>query len=372
MVAAVVSSTLTACGDAGTNESDPFFSVNGDVLFVRVLDGQVDTIDAPIESIARSGIASVRSSIDWRRLQPTGPDPDATDFSLHDLFVERLATQNLRWAPSILGWPVPPWAADPALVSECGSRSSPADVQSYAAMVGLLAERYGRDGSFWADNPDLPYLPITRYEVWNEPNHGAFWCPAPDPARFADLTIATSQAVRGVDPEAEIELGGLAGFGNSAPDGTTLTPAAFVAAAAAARPTLADAIDLVALHPYAPEPADVAGVTESFRAALDATPLAGKPIVVNEIGWPTQGTTGFTVVPDEATRAEFLASVTETLYERREELGIDGIAPYSWVTREADPQESTDWFGLADPLTGEPNEAGAAYADAVERLSSPP
>lgn len=371
---------LAACGsddEAGTEEAAPvgdFFGVNGDVLFVRVLDGQAPSIEPALQSIEDSSLSFVRSSIDWRRLQPVDPAAAGSepDFELHDAWVGALASHGLRWEPAILGWPVPPWAGDPELVDECGSRAPPADAASYAGLVELLVERYGRDGSFWDEHPELPYVPATSFEIWNEPNHFAFWCPKPDPERFAELTVSASLAIHAADPDAEVMLGGLAGFGESDPKGQTLTPLDFLAAAVEFEPSLASVVDSVGLHPYAPDPDVVAKVIEEFRANSAALGFESTPIDINEVGWPTRGESGFTVVSDEEVRADYMEQLAEDTYGASDALGVESLAPYSWITREENPADAEDWFGLADPVTGEPKAAGLAYGTVAERLSSSP
>lgn len=369
---------LTRCGDdsgsPGSDSSQSFFGVNGDVLFVRVLDGRGAEIEPALQSIEDSSLSFVRSSIDWRRLQPIDPTAPGSqpDFALHDAWAEALASHGLQWEPTMLGWPVPPWAGDPDLAEECGSRAPPTKASSYAGLAELMVERYGRDGSFWAEHPELPYLPVTTFEVWNEPNHFAFWCPKPDPARFAELTVAAAVAIHAADPEAEVLLGGLAGFGESDPQGRTLTPLDFLSDAVKSEPGLATLVDSVGLHPYAPDPDLVAKAVEDFRTGTASLGLGSTPVAINEVGWPTQGQGGFTVVSDEEVRAEFMTELATNTYVARDSLGIESLAPYSWVTEEENPADPEDWFGLADPATGDPTGAGLAYGSTVERLSSTP
>jgi hypothetical protein len=46
----------------------------------------------------------------------------------------------------------------------------PAEPEPFAGWAALMVQRYGRTGSFWKDHPDAPKLPITSWQVWNEPN----------------------------------------------------------------------------------------------------------------------------------------------------------------------------------------------------------
>jgi hypothetical protein len=49
-----------------------------------------------------------------------------------------------------------------------------------------------------------------RYEIWNEPNTGHFWPPAPSPSEYAALLREAVQAIHRGDPAAQVSSGGLA------------------------------------------------------------------------------------------------------------------------------------------------------------------
>ena len=53
--------------------------------------------------------------------------------------------------------------------------SPPANLHDYAAFARAFAKRYGRGGDFWRERPEVPLVPITSYEIWNEPNAQMFW-----------------------------------------------------------------------------------------------------------------------------------------------------------------------------------------------------
>ena len=52
---------------------------------------------------------------------------------------------------------------------------------AWATFLRDGAERYGPDGSFWVEHPDVPYLPIRTWEIWNEENIVTFSDPT-DPS----------------------------------------------------------------------------------------------------------------------------------------------------------------------------------------------
>src|SRR5581483_8751183 len=69
-----------------------------------------------------------------------------------DAVVELTAAAHLRLYP-MMGLP--------------RSQGAAADATAMAAFVTSFAQRYGRGGTFWAQHPELPYLPVESYEIGN-------------------------------------------------------------------------------------------------------------------------------------------------------------------------------------------------------------
>jgi hypothetical protein len=367
--AAATATLLAACGGPASTAGGPpappsFFGVNGDVLYQYALHGQADTLAAQLDAISGGGLAFVRSPANWSQIEPS-PAAGRTgfDFTISDAFVSALASHQVSWQPIGQGLPIPQWAAAPKVYSVCGFRSAPARPQFLAIYLAAIAKRYGRGGSFWSAHPELPYKPVTTYEVGNEPNHYAFWCPRPVPPAYALTFIASAEAIHAIDPKATVELGGLAAFPDSA-DPLRLSPQAFLSAALAAQPRLKDEIDAVAFHPYATTPAVVVSNLIAFRKVLSADGLGRVPISVNEVGWSTVDGPGLPATSEED-RARYLAQVTAEIARRRRALDVLEIAPYAWTTAELNPADANQWYGIADPQTGAPYPSGTAYLDAV-------
>jgi hypothetical protein len=377
--ALVLAGALAGCGgdDAElakapppADERSPFLGVNGDNLFYPLaIEGPAETLDRHLDWIASAPISFVRSQLDWRGAEPAAPTTAGHTYDLagHDRWVQALAAHGLRWAPSLLGWPAPEWATDPAAAAAgCGERTPPADPANYAAFAAALAERYGRDGSFWREHPGLPEVPVTSYELWNEPNIEAFWCPAPDPEAFAVFAEAAARAVRAVDPRAEIVFGALVPLGTAS---GSIETGEFVARALEAAPGLAPLIDAVGVHPYGPDPTSSLETLRTMRGEIDDAGLPDASLIVNELGWPSEGTSGgFTAVSDDAARASYLADVVEAVAAARAELNVAAIAPYTWTSPETNSADQNDWFGLADPETTEPNPVGDAFLEVAGSL----
>ena len=82
--------------------------------------------------------------------------------------------------------PTPGWAARrPGDLAAPPAR--PGAAQAFAA---ALVARYGPRGTFWAEHPDLPRLPIRAWQVFNEPNHTGFWSEPP----YAPTYVAALRA----------------------------------------------------------------------------------------------------------------------------------------------------------------------------------
>ena len=313
---------------------------------------------------------SCRSSFTWPLIEP-GPPSNGVhqyDFSAMDGWVATLARHHLRWLPPSKGGPIPEWVASPTAPPECGTNAAPRGTSDYAALMAALAHRYGRDGSFWHQHPDLPYEPITEYEVWNEPNFGRLWCPTPDPAAYARLYLAARAAIHAADPKAVVLVGGLAAFPtDEAGPPAKMSYRTFLSGMTEAAPALRTKVDAVAIHPYGKDPTAVLAALQGMRGALDAAGLHDTPMMADEIGWHTRGTLGLPPVPEEQ-RASYFRTVTPAI--ARSNCDLIGVAAHTWVTPEQNPNFPEDWYGMADPVNGAPYPSATAYAQEVRALEA--
>ena len=344
-----------------------FFGINGQGLRPLAERGELDTLDRHLAAIAAGGVDFVRANIDWPREEPR-PPADGThsyEFAGLDAWVRALARHGLRWEVAVMGVPTPPWAADEGAAKVCGSRAVPASADDVAALAGALAERYGRRGSLWRQNSGLEYLPVTDYELWNEPNLGSFWCPIPDPPAYAQVAEASADAILAVDPEATLILGGLAAFERTkvkGPGDAVMSTERFLRRALAAAPGLARKLDLIGAHAYGARPAGVLDRLAYQRSAIRAAGLGERPISFNETGWPTSGLGPIAPLAEDE-RAAHLSEVTAAVASS--DCGLDSFAPHTWITREQQPANIEDWYGIADPQTAQPYPTAVAYFEQV-------
>ena len=173
-----------------------------------------------------------------------------------DAVVQLTAAAHLRLYP-MLGLP--------------RSQGPAADASAMAAFVTTFAQRYGRGGSFWAQHPDLPYLPVESYEIGNEPDITPT-APAdstslhyPDPAAYAEVYESARAALHQVDPAAQAVVGGMLDSGAIGLDQAEQYLAAI------------GPMDAVGYHPYLYDVTRMEQDTLALRQWLDAERPCRRP-----------------------------------------------------------------------------------------------
>ena len=120
------------------------------------------TQEKQFDLMARSGVESVRmgNELGGRAAGPNG----TFDYDVPDPTVRLAAERGMSVLPVLLY--APPFAR---LLQgpRCTRRreSSP-----FQAFLRAVVRRYGSNGRFWIDNPDVPRRPIRHWQMWNEPN----------------------------------------------------------------------------------------------------------------------------------------------------------------------------------------------------------
>jgi hypothetical protein len=324
---------------------DRFFGVNPGDLF-KLPQSQWDT---HLSAIADDGVQVVRLGAWWSDLEPGPPVNGRHQYSWGDTDqqVAALARHDLQWEPLLC------FSATWGSKIDGDYSGAPEGTDNFARFGAALAQRYGRNGSFWSEHPELPALPVTSYEIWNEENARVYWHPGTADS-YADLYAATRGAIHGVDGSARVVVGGLAAADTS----SVQDPAEFVREMYAHRPDLRGSVDAVALHPYGRRPQDVYANVAGFRHDLDAIAGPGVPIELTELGWTTADT-------PEPTRAVYLREVASTL--SRTDCGIDRLTAYAWLGPEQAASDREQWFGIAN-RDGSNKPSGSAYSSAVKLM----
>jgi polysaccharide biosynthesis protein PslG len=350
LCAALVAAAACCCSPARSQPID--YGVNVNRLFNDAL--APDRLDRQLTAVAASGITEARTDAMWAFVEPWG----ANNGRIGPLFDETdrralaLARHALRWLP-VLDY-TPAWQQ----TVTGDAHSAPIDPAAFARYAALIAARYGRGGTFWRAHPELRYLPVRTYELWNEENVARFWSPRPQPDRYADLYLQARAAIKKIDPRAVVAVGGL---GHGA--------AEFVKGMFAARPRLEGHMDAVAVHPYAPTVEGVVRTIARLTQALRALDTRTVPLMVTEVGWESANATRDVLALPEGRRAANMARVVSAIGALQRRDRILALMAYTWWTPRQDPTDGEDWYGLArDDATLTP--AGLAYVHALRDLAS--
>ena len=343
---------------------DTFFGVSAPTLWSLTESNRDDERDDQLSAMKDAGLDWARVELGWPEIEPAAPTGGAHEYrwALSDRLVAAMASRGMELMA--LPMATPGWAASAAGgAAGCGRTAGVAQdrIGDYASFVAAIMARYGRGGSFWELQPDLPETPIARVEVWNEPNLTWFWCPAPDPELYGALLQQTADAIHGVDPDAQVILGGLAALRDEATfDGSLgISAGAFLERALAAEPGLADAIDAVGFHPYDLDPAIDLSMLAWLRRTMDAGGLGEAGIALTEFGWRAGA-------PGQLTEEARVRNYTElTGWLAQTDCGISAVAAHTWTTSELNTLNPEDWWGLVAPGTGLIHPAGIAYLEQV-------
>jgi hypothetical protein len=321
-----------------------------------------------LSKIAKLGIRVIRVGFAWPRIEPLPPVSGKRTYrwGAMDSEIRALARHGIRAQANITQ--TPRWNADTSIVGavNCNRSSSwtPLDIGPYGPLVKAIAARFGRGGTFWKANPGLPAKPITRYEIWNEPNLRGGWCPNPQPERYADMFMIAASAIHSVDPRAQVLTGGVAPPARE--NRHYLGISDFLGQVTARQPGLVKKASGSAVHIYPPT-----GASKQldrlawFRDQLRQGGIPNRiPMLINEIGWPTQGD-GETISETERSKAYRNATVDIP----RTNCNVMGILPQAWTSKQQDPKKSEDWYGIAGPLTAKPYPSAHAYSRALRLMT---
>ena len=133
--------------------------------------------DSDYELMAKADVASVRLPLAWSQVEAASPTVRDPDWSSFDHGVELAAEQELRVFPFV--WGTPPWLSEAPGVEP----TTPRELHAWRSFLRRAALRYGPQGEFWEDNPELTPEPIRSWEIWNEPNIVTFGSADPRASR---------------------------------------------------------------------------------------------------------------------------------------------------------------------------------------------
>jgi polysaccharide biosynthesis protein PslG len=271
------------------------------------------------------GVGTLRLPLFWQLLEP---EDDRFEWAAYDRVVALAAEAEVRILPVLFG--TPPWLTDDFNVAPVRSSRERAE---WREMLVRVARRYGRGGSIWERGPiplplggAIPYRPIHDWEIWNEQNSPTFWLPRPSPRGYARLLQISHDALAGVDPQANLLVGGM--FATPSRAGAIWSNRFL------RRVYEVDHVkrwfDGVALHPYA---GDLRGVKLQIQIIRRVMRRYGDDETgtwITEIGWSTRGPRDHPLVKTKRGQARMLRRSFELLLDKRNQWEIKQIDWYTW------------------------------------------
>jgi polysaccharide biosynthesis protein PslG len=284
---------------------------------------------------------------------------DRFDFSATDRFVKNAAISGMRVMPLLQG--EPKWPTSRPKGNTSRYLFPPKSPATYAGYASAIAQRYGPGGLFWAANPQLSPMPVTSYQLWNEPNFPVYWGGKPNARQYARLVIAAAEAIRAVDPNAYIVSAGL-------PDSRLgQKPSTFVRTMLNAG--AGDALDAIGIHPYAKTPAKTLAIARQLRRTIDRAGGDQLDLWVTEIGWAAGGPRAPERTVSAAKQGPTIVSAIQRLAAARESLRLRGIVYFAWRDG-AVYKGGKDFWGLHTGLLDRRGKPKPALKTVTSALSS--
>ena len=245
---------LTAPAAAARNVPVGFYGVS--------YDGELRHESAEFQAgawrrMAAHRVESSRTVFSWGRAQSQEGQP--FDFSASDVDVEHAAENGIDLLPIVMDTPV--WAR--ADVTDWWPRRNRDLARYLEAVVG----RYGPEGSFWAEHPDVPERPIRHWQIFNEPGRSE---------RYGPVLDAAHDAIKEADPGAQVVLAGLTGTEDGSPwDILTYQYE---------QGGIQGSFDIAALHLYTGKPENVVEGVRRFREVMKSHGDLRKAVWLTEFG----------------------------------------------------------------------------------------
>jgi hypothetical protein len=249
---------------------------------------------AQLERLKRGGVDSIRFTVDWTASQKS---PGAEiEWGGVDSTVEALAKAHIEPLPFLYG--APRWAVPVVGVPGTGGGAkAPAHLpisgragQGWNAFARQAVERYGPQGKFWSEHPEIPRDPIRTWQIWNEPNF-KYFVARPNPGEYGRLVKNSARSIRAADRGATVLLAGL--FARPGEAGKFHPPRAFTAVEFLElmfkrAPGVVAAFDGVALHPYTSSYLTIPEEVEEVRSLLRTRGAGNKGLWLTEVGWSSE------------------------------------------------------------------------------------
>jgi hypothetical protein len=288
----------------------------------------ISTLDSG--DFARMGAArvgSLRIQMLWPFIQSARNGP--FDWSSTDPLVAGAASQHISLLPTLLGTPnfVLPGTSFSRI--QVGTQTQRNEWKSF---VRAVVQRYGPHGAFWKLHPELPYDPVTRWQIWNEQNNPI---QKNGPKAYAKLLKLSDQAISSVDKKGQVITGGM--FGSPPHKKHQKGVTAWSYLDLLYKHGVGKHLDGVGLHPYAKDIPALKAPIKKIRGVLKRHHRGSVKLLITEIGWgsskkvhPGTGSRGAVFNVGVKKQKENLTKSFKVLTKHRKGWKIGGVFWFDW------------------------------------------
>lgn len=306
--------------------------------------------DSDIARMGLGGVQVLRLPLDWRLVEPN--PGERYDHTEHDRIIASAAAAGIQILPVFAVSPT--WAAKTPAEQPVNRQA----LELHDAFVKAMVARYGPGGDFWLAHPGLPQLPLTQWQIWNEPNLKKHWTGKLDPRKYVPFLKRTRAAVLSRDPTAQIVLAGMPEHHQEYPCSQYLRELYEVKGARRL-------FDVVAVNAYQRRTRGLETALRRLRGTMDKNGDRGKTIWVSEMGWASAGPSTNEAVTDLSGQASRLRKGLRLLRARGPRYGLTTAVWYTLRDHILEPHiRDRFWFhtGLF-ALDGSPKPAWREFTD---------
>jgi hypothetical protein len=242
-------------------------------------------VQGPANAQDRVGMKTLKIRTDriimnWRDIETR---KGVRDWTETDAEYGALAAQGIRVLPFV--WGSPEWTNNGAGTLARPPTSS-ADQTAWRDFLRAAVGRYGPGGFYWTSkfpqqHPGVPPLPVTAWQIWNEPNLRKYFAPGAtvqaSAQKYVTLLQVSRTAIRSIDPAAKIVLAGMPIAGDSTADGFLQN----IYNIAGSK----NYFEVAALHPYACNVLGVKNGITKFRGTMNRNADSGAELWFTEFAW---------------------------------------------------------------------------------------
>jgi hypothetical protein len=327
LIAAAAALLLAGCGSGSSSPSGSGNAAPPDFF-------GVDPGFAPdaqdYQQMARAGVETLRTGLTWSTVEPRA---GTFNWAVMDARAAGLASHGIDYLPVLASTPA--WVATPPTTPPLASADAKA---AWTEFVKAAVERYGPGGTFWKEGGngepspfhaachcDAKPLPVTSWQVWNEPSLTHYFN-SPSPVEsYADLLEISHDAIRGVDPKAQVVLAGVPGFAKKGGlDAWKFLDQLFQT------PGVDSDFDVVALHPYSRDVNQLQLEIQKVRAVMRKNGEAAKPLWITELGWGSNPPDRFGFNKGVDGQEKLLRQAYTLLLRERDAWKLDRVYWFEW------------------------------------------